>query len=115
MHNDLKRAVEVLKDGGIILYPTDTIWGIGCDATNKEAVRKIRDIKKSEQPFSVIAPGKKWIMDNCVVHEHANEYLEKLPGPYTLIFKLKKTALRQRIDSHCQNGIARFSTILIGL
>ena len=37
MHEDLKKAVEVLKNGGVILYPTDTIWGIGCDATNPEA------------------------------------------------------------------------------
>ena len=38
---DLKEAVKVMKEGGIILYPTDTVWGIGCDAANEEAVRKI--------------------------------------------------------------------------
>jgi len=46
MNEDLKEAKQVLYDGGIILYPTDTIWGIGCDATNPEAVKKIYDIKK---------------------------------------------------------------------
>ena len=39
MNEDLKKAVEILKQGGIILYPTDTIWGLGCDATNEEAVK----------------------------------------------------------------------------
>ncbi len=43
---DIKRACEVMQKGGIILYPTDTIWGIGCDATNEAAVRKVYDIKK---------------------------------------------------------------------
>lgn len=43
--DDLKQALEVLKQGGVILYPTDTIWGIGCDATNPEAVKKVYDIK----------------------------------------------------------------------
>lgn len=41
MQDDIKKAIEVLKSGGIILYPTDTIWGIGCDATNEEAVKNI--------------------------------------------------------------------------
>ena len=41
----LKETVAVLKDGGTILYPTDTVWGLGCDATNPEAVAKIYDIK----------------------------------------------------------------------
>ncbi len=46
MHNDIKNALEVLRRGGIILYPTDTIWGIGCDATNPEAVKRIYEIKQ---------------------------------------------------------------------
>ena len=41
MENEVKNCVEVLKNGGIILYPTDTIWGIGCDATNENAVKKV--------------------------------------------------------------------------
>jgi L-threonylcarbamoyladenylate synthase len=46
MTDDIKKAQEVLYQGGIILYPTDTIWGIGCDATNEEAVRKVYELKK---------------------------------------------------------------------
>lgn len=46
MEEDLKKACEVMQAGGIILYPTDTIWGIGCDATNEQAVKKIYELKK---------------------------------------------------------------------
>ncbi len=59
---DLDQAVEVLRAGGIIVYPTDTIWGIGCDATNAEAVRKIYALKQREDSKSMLvlldAPGK---------------------------------------------------------
>lgn len=44
-HDDLKKALEVLKSGGIILYPTDTVWGLGCDATNADAVARIYKLK----------------------------------------------------------------------
>jgi len=47
MQDDIKKALEVLKNGGIILSPTDTIWGIGCDATNENAVQKIYGLKKT--------------------------------------------------------------------
>lgn len=46
MNDDIKNAFEVLVKGGLILYPTDTIWGIGCDATNEEAVQKVYELKK---------------------------------------------------------------------
>ena len=47
MIEQIKKAVEVLRKGGVILYPTDTVWGIGCDATNKEAVAKVYEIKNA--------------------------------------------------------------------
>jgi len=46
MNEDIRQAIEVMRNGGVILYPTDTIWGIGCDATNQEAVKRIYEIKK---------------------------------------------------------------------
>ena len=46
MNDDLKKACEVMAAGGLILYPTDTIWGIGCDATNEEAVRRVYELKR---------------------------------------------------------------------
>lgn len=52
--DDINRACEVLKSGGIILYPTDTVWGIGCDATNAEAVKRVFDIKKRADSKALI-------------------------------------------------------------
>ena len=51
---DIKAAVEVMKKGGVILYPTDTVWGIGCDATNAEAVARIYKIKQREESKAMI-------------------------------------------------------------
>lgn len=54
MNTEIQKAVEVLRQGGVILYPTDTVWGIGCDATNPEAVAKIYEIKKREDSKSLV-------------------------------------------------------------
>jgi len=51
---DIKNAVEVMRKGGVILYPTDTVWGIGCDATNEEAVRKVYQIKQRDDSKALI-------------------------------------------------------------
>lgn len=71
MHNDIKKAVDVLKSGGIILYPTDTIWGIGCDATNPEAVARIYQIKKREDSKSMLV-----LMENPALLER---YVDDVP------------------------------------
>jgi len=52
--DDLQEALRVLRDGGIIVYPTDTVWGIGCDATNAEAVKKIYALKQREDSKSML-------------------------------------------------------------
>lgn len=54
MEQDIQKAAEILRKGGIILYPTDTIWGIGCDATNAEAVKKIYQLKQREELKSML-------------------------------------------------------------
>lgn len=51
---DIKKAVEVLRKGGVILYPTDTVWGIGCDATNAEAVKRVYEIKQRDDSKALI-------------------------------------------------------------
>lgn len=53
--DDIRRAVDVMNRGGIILYPTDTIWGIGCDATNPEAVRRVFDVKQRDDAKALIS------------------------------------------------------------
>jgi len=54
MHKEIKKSLEVLKNGGIILYPTDTVWGIGCDATNTNAVERIYKLKKRVETKAMI-------------------------------------------------------------
>ena len=82
--------INEIRKGKIFVYPTDTIYGIGCDATNSDSVLKIRKAKKREEkPFSVIAPFKEWIKKNCVVDGKTEEWIGKLPGAYTLILKLE--------------------------
>lgn len=54
MNTEIQKAVEVLRQGGVVLYPTDTVWGIGCDATNPEAVAKVYAIKKREDSKSLV-------------------------------------------------------------
>ncbi|MAG38973.1 threonylcarbamoyl-AMP synthase [Candidatus Woesearchaeota archaeon] len=81
--------IEHLKKS-IFIYPTDTIYGIGCDAMNESLIRKIRYLKKRfDMPFSVIAPSKEWIRENCLINKKAEVWIKKLPGPYTLIFSIK--------------------------
>ena len=85
IRNELKISVV---EGKVFLYPTDTVYGLGCDATNSAAVKRIRTIKTSDHPFSIIAPSKEWILKNMIVKD--KKKLDKLPGKYTLIFKMKK-------------------------
>ncbi|MBI4020113.1 MAG: Sua5/YciO/YrdC/YwlC family protein, partial [Candidatus Aenigmarchaeota archaeon] len=56
--------VAAILKGNIFAYPTDTVYGLGCDATNEESVGLVRSIKRTSHPFSVIAPSKMWIREN---------------------------------------------------
>lgn len=82
--------IESIEKGSVFIHPTDTIYGIGCNARISNAVKKIRLLKgRASNPFSVIAPSLDWITENCIITKEASEWLEKLPGAYTLIFRLK--------------------------
>jgi L-threonylcarbamoyladenylate synthase len=83
------KIIDDIKKGSVFIYPTDTIYGIGCDATNEKAVARIRRIKgNNTRPFSVMAPDIDWIRDNCDVDRTEEDWLEKLPGPYTLVLNM---------------------------
>ena len=85
-----EQFISRIREGSIFIYPTDTIYGVGCNALNKGLVNKIRNAKQSgDQPFSVIAPSKDWIIKNLDYKESFKPWLDKLPGPYTLIMNIK--------------------------
>lgn len=88
--NEKEYFLLKIGQGAIFIYPTDTIYGIGCNAKDPVALKKLRKIKKREEmPFSVIAPDKEWIKKNCSIGYSDEMWLNKLPGPLTLIMKLK--------------------------
>ena len=91
---------EQINSGAVFIYPTDTIYGIGCNALDTKAVDKIRMLKKRQNnPFSIIAPSKEWITENCIVTKEGKEWINKLPGPYTIILKLKnKNAVAKNVN-----------------
>ncbi len=109
-----RRIINSMKDGRLFIYPTDTVYGLGCNAENESAVKKIREIKGTEHPFSVIAPSKTWIKEKLMVPERS--YLDKLPGAYTLIFKKREESylpaasagsIGVRIPDHPVSGLVR--------
>ncbi len=86
--------LDEILNGKIFIYPTDTIYGIGCVATNKNSIQKIKQIKQrdSSKPLSIIAPSKNWIQTNFKILEKHKSYFNKLPGPLTLIFEKKENS-----------------------
>ena len=91
--NDVnKQVISEIVRGAVFIYPTDTIYGVGCDATSHNSVKRIRELKgREKKPFSVIAPSVQWIRENCDLNEVAKSWLLKLPGPYTLLLPLKNS------------------------
>lgn len=89
MREEIKKACEILRKGGIILYPTDTIWGIGCDATNEAAVRRIYDLKQRDDSKSMLV-----LLDNPAklqtyvkdVPDIAWDLIELTYKPLTIIY-----------------------------
>ena len=108
MNEDLIKAIEVLKQGGIILYPTDTIWGLGCDATNEDAVEKLYAIKQRDKSKSMLI-----LMDNPAklqtyikdVPEIAWDLIDLADKPLTIIFNGAKNLAPNLINNDGSIGI----------
>lgn len=86
---DLKEAVRVMKEGGIILYPTDTVWGIGCDARNEEAVKKIYELKhRADSKSMLVLVGSEGMLQRTVkeVPETAWQLIDVAVNPMTIIY-----------------------------
>jgi L-threonylcarbamoyladenylate synthase len=107
-HDDILKAVEILRSGGVILYPTDTIWGIGCDATNPVAVKQVYDIKQREDSKSMLV-----LMENpnllnsyvANVPEIAWELIDVAVNPLTIIYPGAKNLAHNLIATDGSVGI----------
>lgn len=89
----IRRAAEALERGGIIIYPTDTVYGIGCDLFNKKAIERIYQlkVKMRKQPLSFIVPDLKEVSSYAIVSNYAYRIMRKLlPGPYTFVLPATK-------------------------
>lgn len=128
MKEDIKRALEVLRDGGVILYPTDTIWGLGCDATNPEAVEKIYQIKERKSNKSMLvlvdypARVERYVED---MPDIAWDLIEMTNKPLTIIYHQAKNLTESLVasdgsigirvvqDEFCQQLITRFKKPIV--
>lgn len=106
--SDLEKAVKILMDGGIILYPTDTIWGLGCDATNQLAVKRLFEIKNRPDSKAMISlvdsieSLKKWVEN---IPQIALDLIEKSIRPLTVIYDFPRDVDRRLI---AEDGSAAF-------
>jgi len=83
----LAQAADVLNNGGIVAYPTDTLYGLGADSLNTTAVQRVARIKGRSGPWSIAASDHKMLAQYCIIPEnHATFVTENLPGSVTLIF-----------------------------
>ncbi len=108
MKEDIKKACEVLQQGGVILYPTDTVWGIGCDATNEEAVKRVYEIKKRADSKAMLV-----LVDSDVkvqsyvseVPEVAWDLIEYGVKPITIIYDGAKNLAKNLLAEDGSVGI----------
>ncbi len=104
----IHKAVEILKKGGIVVYPTDTFYGIGCDIMNKKAIEKIYQLKQRNKsiPFSFICSGLKNISHYAKVSNYAYKTMKRLlPGPYTFILEGSKLVPKIMLTKRKTAGI----------
>ncbi|NOQ19878.1 MAG: threonylcarbamoyl-AMP synthase [Desulfobacterales bacterium] len=104
----LTKVVEILKRGGIIAYPTDTYYGIGCDIMNKKSIEKIYQLKQRNKtkPFSFICSGLKNISDYAKVSNYAYKTMKRfLPGPYTFVLEGSKLVPKIMLTKRKTAGI----------
>jgi tRNA threonylcarbamoyl adenosine modification protein (Sua5/YciO/YrdC/YwlC family) len=104
----ITQVVEILKKGGIIAYPTDTYYGIGCDIMNKKAIEKIYQLKQRNRikPFSFICSGLKNISHYAKVSNYAYKTMKRLlPGPYTFVLEGSKLVPKIMLTKRKTAGI----------
>jgi L-threonylcarbamoyladenylate synthase len=100
MLEEVKKSVAVLRKGGTILYPTDTIWGIGCDATNQEAVKRIFEIKNrpSSKAMIILVAESSQLEYYATIPDMAWDLVEYAEAPLTIIYPEAKGICNQLIS-----------------
>lgn len=104
----IDRVVDILRSGGIIAYPTDTYYGIGCDIMNKRAIERIYQLRQrnKNKPFSFICADLKNISDYAKVSNYAYKTMRRLlPGPYTFILEGSKLVPKIMLTKRKTAGI----------
>lgn len=104
----INKVVEILKKGGIIAYPTDTYYGIGCDIMNKRAIEKVYQLKQRDRkkPFSFICSDLKNISYYAKVSNYAYKTMKRLlPGPYTFVLEGSKMVPKIMLTKRKSAGI----------
>lgn len=124
----IKKALKVIRNGGIVVFPTDTVYGIGCDPYNKKAVDKIYLIKErpKSKPFPILAYSMD-VVSEIVAFDKISEKIAKRfwPGPLTLILKLKDEKLKKSLNledkiairipsNHCLQNLLKNLKLLVG-
>ena len=108
LRTEIEKALAVLKNGGVILYPTDTVWGLGCDATNAAAAEKINKIKgrQSDKSFIILLDNDSKIQSYVTeVPEVAYDLIEYAEHPLTIIFSGAKNLAENVISADGSIGI----------
>jgi tRNA threonylcarbamoyl adenosine modification protein (Sua5/YciO/YrdC/YwlC family) len=104
----VRKAVEILKSGGIIIYPTDTVYGMGCDLFNKRGIERIYEIQRRDrkQPLSFICSDLKDISRYARVSDAAYKIMKRLlPGPYTFILEASRMVPKIILPKRQTTGI----------
>lgn len=97
----IRKSVEIIENGGVIIFPTDTVYGIGCDPYDANAVKKIYEIKSREKIKSlpVLASSIQIVKQISIIDEFTEKIIKKYwPGPLTLILKLKDKNLKESLN-----------------
>ena len=128
MKEDIQNCLNTLREGGIILYPTDTVWGIGCDASNPKAIQKIYDLKgRTSSKALITLVGSEVMLERTVLNmpEIAWDIIESANRPLTLIYDEVKgiapnaiaedgsCGIRLTKDTYCQQLIQRLGKPII--
>jgi len=104
----IKKAADILRDGGIIIYPTDTVYGLGCDLSNKKGIEKIYELKRRnrKQPLSFVCSDLKHISEYAKVTDYAYKTMKRLlPGAYTFILEASRLVPKIILPKRSTTGI----------